>query len=109
MQNRSAVYHPFLKQMKREYSLKSDLKLKELKIEHEFKDSTDELLGYLFLQVAHSSGNSALKTLHVAMVEMAFKTTMIQPIYGSLRETSIFKGWQWYLEKCGSWKILAGY
>ena len=67
MQNRSAVYHPFLKQMKREYSLKSDLKLKELKIEHEFKDSTDELQGYLFLQVANSSRNSALKTLHVAM------------------------------------------
>ena len=85
MQNRSAVYHPFLKQMKRAYSLKSDLKLKELKIEHEFKDSTGELLGYLFLQqVAHSSGNSALKTLHVAMVETAFKTTLIQPSYGSL-------------------------
>ena len=50
MQNRSAVYHPFLKKMKREYFLKSDSKLKELKIEHEFKDSTDELLGYLFLQ-----------------------------------------------------------
>ena len=63
----------------------------------------------LILQVAHSSGNSALKTLHVAMVEMAFKTTMIQPSYGSLRETSIFKGWQWYLEKRGSWKILARY
>ena len=73
--------------MKRECSLKSDLKLKELKIEHEFKDSTDELLRYLFLQVAHSSGNSALKTLlvDVAMVEMAFKTTLIQPSYGSLR------------------------
>ena len=67
--------------MKREYSLKSDLKLKELKIEHEFKD---ELLGYLFLQVAHSSKNSALKTLHVAMVQTAFKTTLIQPSYGSL-------------------------
>ena len=84
MQNRSAVYHPFLKQMKREYSFTSDLKLKELKIEHEFKDSTGELLGYLFLQVAHSSGNSALKTLHAAMVETAFKTTLIQPSYGSL-------------------------
>ena len=84
MQNRSALYHPFLKQMKREYSLKSDLKLKELKIEHEFKDSTDELLGYLVLQVAHSSGNSASKTLHVAVVQTAFKTTLIQPSYGSL-------------------------
>ena len=98
MQNRSAVYHPFLKQMKREYSLKSDLKLKELKIEHEFKDSTDELLGYLVLQVAHSSGNSPSKTLHVAVVQTAFKTTLIQPSYGSLS----------YLEKRGSWKILAG-
>ena len=39
--------------------------LKELKIEHEFKDSTDELLGYI-------------------MVETAFKTTLIQPSYGSL-------------------------
>ena len=58
--------------MKRGYSLKSDLKLKKLKIEHEFKDSSDDLLGYLFLQVAHSSANSALKTIHVAMVEMAF-------------------------------------
>ena len=37
--------------------------LKELKIEHEFKDSTDELLGYVFLRVARSSRNSALKTL----------------------------------------------
>ena len=98
MQNRSAVYHPFLKQMKREYSLKSDLKLKELKIEHEFKDSTDELLGYLVLQVAHSSGNSPSKTLHVAVVQTAFKTTLIQPSCGSLS----------YLEKRGSWKILAG-
>ena len=107
MQNRSAVYHPFLKQMKRECSLKSDVKLKELKIEHEFKDSTDKLLGYLFLQVAHSSGNSALKTLHVAMVETAFKTTLIQPSYGSLSQTFIFKEWQmvsrktWVLENFG--------
>ena len=107
MQNRSAVYHPFLKQMKREYSLKSDLKLKELKIEHEFKDFTDELLGYLVLQVIHSSGNSASKTLPVAMVETAFKTTLIQPSYGSLSWTSIFKGWQmvprkkWVLENFG--------
>ena len=80
----SSIPYPFLKQMKREYSLKSDLKLKELKIEHEFKDSTDELLGYLILQVAHSSGNSASKTLHVAVVQTAFKTTLIQPSYGSL-------------------------
>ena len=57
--------------------------LKELKIEHEFKDSTDELFGYVFLRVARSSRNPALKTL-VIMVETALKTNLIQPSYGSL-------------------------
>ena len=35
------------------------------------------------LRVARSSRNSALKTLAI-MVETAFKTTLIQPSYGSL-------------------------
>ena len=42
-----------------------------------------KILGYVILRVARSSRNSALKTLAI-MVETAFKTTLIQPSYGSL-------------------------
>ena len=64
--------------------VRSRVEAKELKIEHEFKDSTQtNVWATSFFGVARSSTNSALKTLAI-MVETAFKTTLIQPNYGSM-------------------------